>query len=269
MSAKHSVKKRRKTQQKDNRLVAIASIIVFVVLFVTIISVLVESPEGPTKETGSSGSETTRAESTTAPVSDLEEELQTESISKTTLSLGRGMEITKIGSYTGLYMEDGSDEVVSRVLMIMVENTGDEFIQYAEITLNSENSTAKFTLSSLFPGERMVVLESSRQEYKSGVEYSEAVAGNVSVFKETPSLCENQLKVQGLDGVLNVTNISGQDITGDIVIYYKNAIDEVLYGGITYRVRITGGMKSGEIKQIVSDHFSAAGSEIMFITCGE
>lgn len=269
MSGKHSVKKKRKTQQKDNRIIIISSMMIFVVLFVTIIAVLVESPEGPANENGSSGSETARAESTTAPVSDLEEELQTESISEATLFPGHGMEITKIGSYTGLYMEDGSDEVVSKVLMIMVENTGDEFIQYAEITLSGDNSTAKFTLSSLFPGERMVVLESSRQGYQSDVKYSEAVAGNVSVFKEAPSLCESRLKVQGLNGVLNVTNISGEDITGDIVIYYKNAIDEVLYGGITYRVRITGGLKDGEIKQIVSDHFSAVGSEIIFITCGE
>ena len=65
---------------------------------------------------------------------------------------------------------------------------------------------------------------------------------------------------------MNITNISGNDITGDVVIYYKNASSDMLYGGITYRVTVTGGLKAGEIKQLTGSHFSASGSRIMFVT---
>jgi len=42
-----------------------------------------------------------------------------------TISLGNSLEITDIGSYTGIYMEDGSDDVVSGIQMIIVKNVVD------------------------------------------------------------------------------------------------------------------------------------------------
>ena len=80
-------------------------------------------------------------------------------------------------------------------------------------------------------------------------------------------MCEDQLKIQGYQGAINVTNISGQDITGDIIIYYKNSSADMYYGGITYRARIEGGLKAGELRQIVPEHFNADASTILFITC--
>ena len=82
-------------------------------------------------------------------------------------------------------------------------------------------------------------------------------------------LYPDQLKLQILDGAVNVTNISGKDIAGDIVIYYKNSAADLYYGGITYRVRIEGGLKAGEIRQIMASHFSDTGSKIMFVTIGQ
>jgi hypothetical protein len=97
---------------------------------------------------------------------------------------------------------------------------------------------------------------------------SKATADNVAIFQEPLSLCEKQLQIQALDGIMNVVNISGEDIAGDIVIYYKNAAADLYYGGITYRVRLTGSMKNNEIKQLVANHFSDSGSKIMFVTIG-
>ena len=39
--------------------------------------------------------------------------------------LGSGLGILDVGSYTGIFMEDGSDEVVSGVLMAVVTNRSD------------------------------------------------------------------------------------------------------------------------------------------------
>lgn len=182
--------------------------------------------------------------------------------------LGKNLEITDIGSYTGVFMEDGSDEVVSRVLMIVVKNNGEKTVQYGQIALTDGTKTANFTVTTLPPGESAVLLEQSRMSYADGKDLTQSSVSNVAVFGNEPGLCQDQLKIQSLNGAMNITNISGEDITGDIVIYYKNASSDMLYGGITYRVTIKGGLKADEVRQITAGHFSATGSRIMFVTCG-
>ena len=53
---------------------------------------------------------------------------------------------------------------------------------------------------------------------------------------------------------------------GDIYIYYKNFSGGIYYGGITYRVKIEGGLKSGEIRQLMSTHYYEEASEILMVT---
>ena len=182
--------------------------------------------------------------------------------------LGKNLKIMDVGSYTGIYMEDGSDEVVSRVLMIVVKNAGEKTVQYGQISLTDGNVTANFTVTTLPPGESVVLLEQSRMSYDDGKKLDRASASAVAFLDAEPDLCEDQLKIQSLDGAMNITNISGKDITDDIVIYYKNAAADLLYGGITYRVTIRGGLRADEVRQISVSHFSATGSRVMFITIG-
>ena len=184
------------------------------------------------------------------------------------IQLGRGLVITEIGAYSGAYVEDGTDEQVSDVLMLVVANAGDADIQYAEITLSAGDEQAVFTLSTLPVGEYMVVLEQNRMTYDEDTAYDQAEARNVALFSDQLSLCQDRIRIQSLDGAVNISNLSGADIAGDVVIYYKNIADGMLMGGITYRVRLTGGMAAGEIRQIMSEHYSASGSRVMFVTCG-
>ena len=183
------------------------------------------------------------------------------------INLGYGLYITNVAKYTGIFMEDGTDEIVSGVLMIVVENTDDTDIRLAEIEMSVGKQTASFKLTTLPAGESMVLLETSRMQY-TDMDFTTAIAKNVVLFQEPLSCCEDKIKIQILGSALNITNISGSDITGDVVIYYKNASSDMLYGGITYRVTVTGGLKAGEIKQLTGSHFSASGSRIMFATIG-
>jgi hypothetical protein len=52
------------------------------------------------------------------------------------------------------------------------------------------------------------------------------------------------------------------------VIYYKNSASDLYYGGITYRIRIEGGLAAGEIRQAMGNHLSESGSAVMFVTIG-
>lgn len=242
---------------------------VLIVLLVVGIGVILYMEFGPEPASLGPNPGTTEASESTAPQTlPPETEVPFETEEQVTMNLGKGLMLTDIGSYTGIYMEDGTDEVVSGILMIIVTNSGEEDIQYAEISLAAGEETAFFSVSTLPVGESAVLLEQNRMEYDSDTEYSSAVGSNIALFQEPMSLCEDQIEIQSLDGAMNITNISGEDITGDIVIYYKNAAAGMYYGGITYRVRITGGLAADEVKQIMCQHFTAAGSAIMFVTCG-
>ena len=196
------------------------------------------------------------------------EAIQIEQIYDALLDLGNGLIISEIGKYSGIYMEDGSDEVVSGLLMIVVANTTDADLQYADIQLKLRDGSASFSLTTLPAGSSAVVLAQNRVEYDADEAYDSALTNHLAWFSAPLDLCQDRVKIQALDGVMNISNISGEDISGDVVIYYKNASADMFYGGITYRVRITGGLAAGEIRQIQADHFSENGSKILFVTCG-
>ena len=199
----------------------------------------------------------------------LKEPQQNQSVSAetedTAINLQGGLRITDIGVYTGMYMEDGSDEIVSGVLMMIVANTGDKTVQYAKIALDAGETDGVFELTTLPAGASVVLLEQTRMAYDKTAAYEKAVTENFALFAEEPSKMEDTVKVQILDDVINVTNISDSDIDGEIVIYYKNSASDLYYGGITYRTRVTGGLEKGEIRQITGAHASETGSALMFV----
>ena len=188
-----------------------------------------------------------------------------------TVVLKDALRIDKIGSYTGLYVEDGSDEAVSGLLMMIVTNISDAPIQYAEISLTLGEDTARFTVSVLPAGSSAVLIEQNRMLFDETVDYTQAQAECVHLagFDKSLSLHQDKLDVQVLNGAINITNISGSDITGDIILCYKNVSNGVYHGGIAYRVRLEGGLKEGEIKQIMGTHFHQPGSEILFVDIAE
>lgn len=218
-------------------------------------------PKAPVPE---SVPQTTTPESVTQPTVPTEEK-QMEQSGK---DLGKGLVLLDVSKYAGIYMEDGTDEIVSDVLMLLVENNGEQDIQYAEITVPTSNGEAKFTLTTLPAGEKIVLLEQGRMLWSADEDYSNVSARNIALFSESMDLHEDQLEFQNLDGVINITNISGKDINENITIYYKNAATDLLYGGITYRIRLEGGLKADEIRQIMASHFTSDGSRIMFVTLG-
>ena len=184
--------------------------------------------------------------------------------------IGSGLTVIHIGPYTGMYMEDGSNEIVSDVLMCIVRNDGDKAVEYAELKLSDGQKEIPFTLTALLPGRSVVLLATDRTAYDAKMSYGVQNAAKVAFFAYEPSLQADRIQIQGLNGGMNVTNISGSDITGDVVIYYKNvASDGLLYGGITYRARISGGIKAGELKQGMTEHFRVSGSEVLFVTVAE
>lgn len=208
---------------------------------------------------------TTLPAQTTQPESEPPYTFEEEMTGVTSFNLGPGLDILRYGKYIGLYMEDGSDEFVENVMMIVVENTSEEAIQYAKITVSGPAGDAVFSLTTLMPGDSVVVLEENRKPYSEEDIYTEAALDNLAFFQDVPSNLEDQLQIQPLAGGFNISNISGEDIIGEIAVYFKDVAAGMYYGGITYVCRIEGGLKAGEIKQIMSANFTEQGSQVVFI----
>lgn len=188
-----------------------------------------------------------------------------------TIPVGEDLEIQTIGAYTGVYVEDGTNELVTDVLMLKLVNNGAEGVEYAKIAMNIGEQAAEFTATTIPAGAAVILLEKNRMAYDAALDYStaEVVCENLAHFREPMSLHEDKLSFQILDGAINVTNISGNDITGRITVYYKNKAAGLYYGGITYRITLEDGLKAGEIKQIMASHFAETGSEILFATIAQ
>ncbi len=184
------------------------------------------------------------------------------------INLGYGLQLTDSGTYTGVYMEDGGNEIVSDVMMAVVLNTGEADVQLADITAQVGGEEYRFRLTNLAVGQRAVLLDLERKP-SGGKSLEFATAENVALFQEPMMLLEDMLRISGPEGVLNVQNISDADIDGDIYVYYKYAAEDLYYGGITFRVRVEGGLKAGEIRQVPAGHYSPEGCSIVQVTIHE
>ena len=184
------------------------------------------------------------------------------------IDLGEGLVCTDVDSYTGLFMEDGSDEPVSDVMRLVVKNTADQDLQYAEIGLVYGEEVREFSVTNLVSGASCVLLEKNRQALVND-DMSDVYVEHVVFFSEPMDLMEGQFEITGQDGFLNVKNISGHDVSGDVVVYYKYAVDGVYYGGITFRVRVSDGLKDGEIRQVPAVHFDKESSVLTMVQCNE
>lgn len=203
--------------------------------------------------------QTTQIPETTAPAETTEPEEPFQPI-----NLGYGVYLEQVRGYTGIYMEDGSDQVVSDVMMIRICNTGEDDIQLMNIEVGYPEETYNFTVTNLPAGAAAVLLELDRASMPEGNPIS-AVANNVVLFSEGMEADFSVYEISGMDGALNVKNISGTDISGDVYVYYKYKIQDVYYGGITFRVKVEGGLAAGEIRQIMTSHFNPDNCEVIMI----
>ena len=180
------------------------------------------------------------------------------------MNLGYGVYLEQVNNYTGIYMEDGSDEMVSGVMMVRITNTGEEDIQLMQIEVAYPDANYYFQVTNLPAGGSAVLLELSRQPKPEGEPLS-AAASNVVLFPEHMTVDQSVFEISGAAGMMNVKNISDADIGGTIYVYYKYKTQDLFYGGITFRVTIQGGLKAGEIRQMMAGHFNPDNCQVVMV----
>lgn len=180
-------------------------------------------------------------------------------------NLGSGVYVTTLESFSGVYVEDGTDELVENVARITLENSGTETIQLMDVVL-TDRAGAEYTfrLTTLVPGAVMTVQEQNRAAYDPATEIVSARTENVALFDEPLSLHEELLAITTGDYSITVENISGEDFPGGRV-FFKTMVNDVYHGGITYMITLPE-LAPGESVQRDSLHFLLSRSELMFVT---
>ena len=186
--------------------------------------------------------------------------------SKGVCSLGNGVVIRSVTKYSGTFVEDGTDRDVEDIIQLRVENTSEEDIQFLRIKAEEGEYTAYFDITTLPAGSAVDVQESSAMEYSNWIEECTYSIENLAYFREDRSLYPDMFTVTAQDGWISVENHSSQDIASDIYVYFKNMDDDVFSGGITYRVKFSGGIPAGETAEEQSIHYLSDKSKIMYLT---
>lgn len=182
------------------------------------------------------------------------------------ISFDNGLQVLCAGTFSGFYLEDGSDEPINDVLCIIVKNNGTSLAEYGQIELPLGEQTASFEFSGLPVGAAVFVQEKNRLTVDKNLKVDGAfVCKGLALPGSIVMDFGNDFELYPDDGVLNIKNISGKDYTSDVSVFYKNYENGLFMGGITYRARFSGGIKAGEYAQSMQKHFWNDTSAILYM----
>ena len=174
---------------------------------------------------------------------------------------GADLYCLEFAAYSGVYVEDGKNEMVEDVAMILVENRSLQFLDQATITYIYGNQYATFVLTGLPAGEKCWVMEKNKLTLTEG--YSFYFEDCVTSYKSEVIKTPKQLQVDAKDNTLTIENISPNTIE-NVAVYYKNTYADGNYlGGITYVMNF-GTMESGDVICKEAGHFSEDSKIVRF-----
>lgn len=176
---------------------------------------------------------------------------------------GTELVIDSVNRYNGLFLEDGSDSEISDVAAIILKNTGNRCIDYAEITMQGRNEEYLFVVSNL-EAKASIVVQEARKSPCISQEYDSVTAE--PACSDTFEMAKDQLRIRETsDNQLEVTNLTDQTIPC-ARIFYKFYLEEekVYVGGITYVTKVVN-LKPGATVLIAPSHFTAGSSRIVMV----
>ena len=172
--------------------------------------------------------------------------------------------VEQIYTATGYFPEDGSDEAIENVLAVKLSNSSDRTLEYLSFSLIVNGEISKFTAATVPAGKNIYVFAAERSTAPTELTTIESAVEFEIYFSNELSAKTDTLSYEVQNGTIVVTNISDRDILSDIVVYYKSTAEDGYLGGITYRLRISGGLAAGESFNGYAPHAYAHMTEIMF-----
>lgn len=176
-----------------------------------------------------------------------------------------GISVVSIDNISGMYVEDGSDEVLSEIFTVTFRNNSEKALQYAKLILTVGEESYTFEISTVPAGASVRAMEINRKCFASSKGESTLTCEDVA-WIDNFSLCEGMIKITPRNNALIIENVSDSTITAPIYVYYKNYIDGIYVGGITYRIGTQQSLEPGQAVALSAKHFDSEASQIMFVT---
>ena len=167
----------------------------------------------------------------------------------------------EFSSFSGAFVEDGKNEEVEDVAMILVENRAKDFLDRATITYKYGEKTATFVVTGLPAGKKCWVMEKDKLvlEGDTSFEFEDCVPA----FKTDAILSSDLISTTTKDNTITIENVSRNTLE-NVSVYYKNTFDDGNYfGGITY-VMNYGTLKPGQTLEKAAGHFDANSRIVRF-----
>lgn len=179
-------------------------------------------------------------------------------------TLFEGIYISEILPYSGSFVEDGSDESVENIMSVKIKNESEKNYQFFDFSLMFGNEEYKFSVKTLLSGSTVTVLEKDRKNMPENTDEINSKVTDLAYFEIQPSLYSDIFEISGAESIINVKNISADDVE-NVIVYYKNVTEDGYLGGVTYRAEF-GNVPAGEIIQTVSSKYLPGKSEVVFVT---
>lgn len=173
-----------------------------------------------------------QADGTPQPTQQTEASVQTDCLSFPYTLPESGLVIEEVLSYSGTYVEDGSDDPVENVTGLMLYNPGKRMVRFGALALECNGKQLYFFVYCLPPGSRCLVLEKNRQPYmQEGV----TECRELSVRWDYQELYGDQIHYMGFGENLTVVNLS-QKQQRHVTLWYKHydCEAECYLGGVAH-----------------------------------
>ncbi len=176
------------------------------------------------------------------------------------------LEIQEHGSFSGRYIEDGSDEPVENVACALIRNTGDRYLDYGVVRAMGGDEEYSFVVTGIPGGDAVWVLERDRKTVEEGTSLV-FLDEEVSQLRDAFSTDE-RVSVDLLDGKVAVTNESDKTLSS-VRIYYKQVYsDGNFLGGITYTC-VTEELHAGATVEVTGGHSRGEGCAVVRVDVTE
>lgn len=165
-------------------------------------------------------------------------------------------------SFSGQYVEDGSDIPVEHVAAMLVRNQTKEFLDLATIEYEIDGKPAAFVVTGLPAGKSVWVMEKNQMTVTNGADFK--YIDKTTAFKSGVVSSTDKITLSAEGNMLTAVNNTGEKLEG-VFVYYKTLHTDGNYlGGITYMTTF-GDLEPGEKKTELAGHYDKDKTEIVRI----
>lgn len=171
---------------------------------------------------------------------------------------GSDMRALQLVRYEGPFWEDDSETEVVDTAALLIENTGG-YLSAGAVVLEWEDTRMVFELYDIPPGEKVLVLEKDRHQFRRDVPAS-CYGWETEAYTENPG----HVTVEDAGGMcLYITNCT-DGVLPVVQICYKSCDpgSGMFIGGISFRVEVRD-LLPGERRQISPYHYASGSSRVV------